>query len=1160
MRAMLYLSIRCLVPCIFLALLLMAIFGSIGLANAQAVPVFPSLSSVGPNVLTQGASQARLTLVGTNFSPGARVVVGSSPTSALSDVIVQSTVTVNTGMILAMVSVLPNATPGTRTIDVINPDSGSTVSTGTTRAITITPGSSLAASLQVENIALMSPRDGTVVSQGDDVFGQAVIAGAGTGVVTGQWLWDGNVSEQFTAQLVGGQRSLVKTTRSLPTFDLGTHTLTVVITSPNRMQTKTILVAVNPGNWRAMRLVAPGSQAGFALDAPPLLRWTIMPGAAGYQVGFTTKPFFSAINRWYDVSTNEWQVPEKIWKSLPDGDFYWTVRVTQLTGDHSRPAPLRAIKKMRSDVLSAIATSPRTAPSGAPLLEWKSLEKAYYRVTVSRDSGGRNVLRRYLTPKPSVDLRMVGPMLEPGKTYYWQVEAFTTDGRRLDTGPWQSFVAGIIPTAHIEPRLQPYLVASLAMTDPPTTLDSFITKRQPAPSETVSVSQPDFLIEFLEVPTLDAFAMAIDDTDVTAFAQFDQNQLKFRPFLPLANGAHKVTLNLSKQTTEWSFIVNAQQATVATPESTPEFISSPVQPGTDAEPVTTATGSAPPAQIGGTNETPKPDTAQKTEAKKEAGRVPPVIQSNMQIGMDTQWISGSEADTNQVTIAQQYSYKAGGWTSNVNGAGLLSSNLGPEPRHAIGHFNQYVAQLGYESKSWALNTQFGILAPTMFVGNEFLTTGTAREGFEPTLRTKAGTFGYYINTFGNGIGAGAGIGFDQKIMTASYEAPLPKDKATFRLLWLSASDRGAPSTISFDPWGNPIVTPNPIANPASGDGYGAYFQYKIAGDWALNSEYAWSYNNANTSDPTSTSMFGRAWKAGVQGTVEKALVVFTYRDVGPNFATPANPGLTMYSNPDRRGVDSNVSRPTKLGTFTFGYQYLQNGVHATVRPELVLHNFTGAWSKSVLQNTAVSVQFHEARTMTGTIPDDVLKLPIDQQLAMMADTRDVGFNTGVSHAVGQVSLSLSAGRDFFHNKLMKGQNIITTNTNVGANWNARTYFRLQSNFGVNWVAGEKFTVGVARVLTLNVQPMFIWDRAKITITPLIAFNQAKTELGTGIYSADQSISQYSARFGWQMPGVFKFSTLSLEGGKTQVRNALTGTLDDDPRFLVLWNIVWGHSR
>ena len=323
-----------------------------------------------------------MTLVGANFRPGATVVI-SPPLAALSasdghtrasDVSVLSVTMVNSGVMTALISVSPTAVLGLRAVDVLNLDGTSTIDPtttmpqGSTQPMRVSPTNSIGSPLSVLNMAMMHPRDGTVVMQGDELNAEAVLAGTGTGTVIGQWVWDGNVIEQFSANLVGGQSAAIQTRQSLPTWLLGAHTLQLRMLEPNQVASKPIEVVVNPGDWKMEQLIQPESGAVFDVNDAPHLLWAVVPGAMKYQIGFSSQPYFSTIDKWFDVEENHWQVPESVWQSLPIGELYWTVRTVDASGEPRKPLPMRVIYRRRKDESSSPRPMAATQTAGRYLL------------------------------------------------------------------------------------------------------------------------------------------------------------------------------------------------------------------------------------------------------------------------------------------------------------------------------------------------------------------------------------------------------------------------------------------------------------------------------------------------------------------------------------------------------------------------------------------------------------------------------------------------------------------------------------------------------------------------------------------------------------------------------------------------------------------------
>jgi len=367
----------------------------------------PTLTRVGPVLVSQGSQNIRLTLTGTNFRPGAKVVISpplarvtdSNAGQPASDLVVQSVVRVSDTLLLAEITVGQRAAPGLRAVDVVNADGTSTGKTavgGTSQPLNIAASNSLAAPLNVATIEMTYPRNGTVLSQGDDIFGAAVLAGTGTGMVTGEWVWDGNPIEQFSVPMSGGSSVRLKTMRALPSTYLGPHTLSVRVNSPNQLQTRSVDLVINPGNWKLEKLLAPASDAGFSANSLPMLQWALIPGADHYQVGFATQPFYGSVERWHDTTATEWRVPENIWKQWPEGQLYWTVRVVDISGDTRRPAPMRSLWKLPAT--AALQPLAAAQDETGMAFSWQGVQgKVLYRISISRNPDGTQVIQQFLT-------------------------------------------------------------------------------------------------------------------------------------------------------------------------------------------------------------------------------------------------------------------------------------------------------------------------------------------------------------------------------------------------------------------------------------------------------------------------------------------------------------------------------------------------------------------------------------------------------------------------------------------------------------------------------------------------------------------------------------------------------------------------------------------
>lgn len=1131
--------------------------------TAAALPS-PILTSAAPGLTVQGAGRMQLTLQGANFRPGATVVISPPLTSVAqsdgrtfaTDVTLLSVKLISGSLMTASIALNPTAAIGLRGIDVLNSDGTSTAATlgtaagGTTQPLQIQPSTSIAAPVSVLDIALIRPRNGTVVSQGDELFAQAVVSGAGTGSVIGQWLWDNQVIDQFAVPLVAGQSVSIRTRQSLPTWNLGEHTLQLRMQQPSQIATQPVLIAVNPPGWKLQALLAPRYGSAFPSDSAPELLWAPVPGAVRYQVGFSSRPSFSTIETWYDVNDNRWQIPSDIWAAQTEGNLYWTVRAIESGGAARKPVPMRSIVHLQREVLSGIQAEPIRNGLGHTQIDWTLVNPgALYMITISKDEGGTQVLRRYLTDKGTLDLHAIDGLLMPGQTYYRSFDVFSPWGDLIFSGPPQRFVEPRVagpPTARLKPPQGSLRYVSFTLSRGGQVFDlaTQIAKEIPAPNTSVTQPQPAVSVQFQSPVNPAEISLSLDDIDITSLAQVSQTQVAYAPQLPLANGEHDVSLTVGSEASGWKFTIAAPAAPA--PPSTPAAT---VQPSTDAEAVPPPSSSA---LFNAAARGPAPKQAPATKSRFKG-------EIDGQITSTTQWASGSNPpDSNVFSVAERMLTENSPWKPAVNGSGLLNSILNPEiQRTSQGRVNDYIAQIERKGTRWGTSLRFGVVSPALYTDAQFVTAATPRQGVEAMLTTPAGKLGFYTNTNDEALGGGAGITFHQRLMGGSWQAPLPK-WADFRLMWLGARDIGAPTTVEYDSQGNPMVVPNPVAAKSRGDVYGGLLNVHLDKKWQWSSEYAWSYDNANLSGPSSTTLFGRAWRTAISGNPGKAAVSVAFRDVSQNFGNPANPSLTQASNPNLRGVDASGSDSTKVGTFSFTYSFLQNNVNPTTTAELDLNTVSETWSKPFGPSTSLSISSNQSLTKTGTIPAALQSLPPSQNGS--ADQRDVSGNVTLSRQVGLVSLSVGGNRDWLRNNIQASAGAITSSISLGANIATKGLFQCNTQANFNWVAADPNAIGTTRNVSVYVQPALTWKQPTLQLSPLISVVQGRTLLANGSFTSDTLTGQYGGRLGWTLPKWLKSSTLAVQGSYNQNRDDVAHTDLRSTQLIGIWTFNLSHKK
>jgi hypothetical protein len=117
-------------------------------------------------------------------------------------------------------------------------------------------------------------------------------------------------------------------------------------------------------------------------------------------VGFSTQPYLSTVRNWIDVVDNRWEVPLRIWKSLPEGQLYWTVRAIESTGEPRKPLPMRLIYRVPAGGLTATRAVPARSATGHTLLEWKPAQSTAWALTEAWDPQASRQQSRFPVNKP----------------------------------------------------------------------------------------------------------------------------------------------------------------------------------------------------------------------------------------------------------------------------------------------------------------------------------------------------------------------------------------------------------------------------------------------------------------------------------------------------------------------------------------------------------------------------------------------------------------------------------------------------------------------------------------------------------------------------------------------------------------------------------------
>jgi methionine-rich copper-binding protein CopC len=444
--------------------------------------------------------------------------------------------------------------------------------------LTITLGSVQAAVATVTDIVLDRPQVRTTVSQHEELHPHALIHGTGNGSVVGTWYVDDTPLETFQLAMTAGQSLDVETRRSVPTQNLGLHTVTLRVTQPTVVASNTGSYLVFPRQFTTHRvaLLGPGADAALAPDTVRVsYRWLPVPDAVGYEIAFADAPDALGLDAvgnllpdrrrtpWTPEETQRgrlllvtrvassvttWKPNTREYARLFAGnrrEVYWAVRAIFSTGVHGDPATtsrgLRAVLLPMPAPLRLLEPT-RVIDTRTPTLRWDGGPAlVHYTVTVMRND---QVVFTALTDEPFFAFHAyMDFQLVPGR-YTWQVTASKTGAGMIASSPVGSFTvkpavkrAPKLATREVAPQSRVLLAANALVEGPSTNGITF----SPADGATVNSAQPRILVSF---PTVEGqtLQLLLDEVDVTSIAESTTSSLALTPPQPLSAGRHTVTL------------------------------------------------------------------------------------------------------------------------------------------------------------------------------------------------------------------------------------------------------------------------------------------------------------------------------------------------------------------------------------------------------------------------------------------------------------------------------------------------------------------------------------------------------------------------------------------------------------------------------------------
>ena len=294
----------------------------------------PVINTITPPSVVTGTTDNRLRIMGQNFQAGATI------TSASPGVTVTSARVLSPGAAEVVVAVRPDAPAGPSGVVLINPDGGR--ATGGAMLL-VYPSGALSAPLAVTAAAIVAPRPWQILAPGQSLHAQALLATSGMGTVVGTWLLDGVPFDRFTRIVASGYPVEVRSTTPIPISFTGEHRLELVIESPPSLPPQEVPFFLAAESRTGLKVLEPDSGALIDPDEPAF-RWTLVPGASGYEVEIEdagseaseSRPWTAVRRR---VTDTDWRPDQPLLEMLGPGEKRFRVRAVFPGEVLSEPTP-----------------------------------------------------------------------------------------------------------------------------------------------------------------------------------------------------------------------------------------------------------------------------------------------------------------------------------------------------------------------------------------------------------------------------------------------------------------------------------------------------------------------------------------------------------------------------------------------------------------------------------------------------------------------------------------------------------------------------------------------------------------------------------------------------------------------------------------------------
>ncbi len=912
-------------PSCLLVLAIMLLTGGL-VPSAQGRPRFLSpiiVNSISPDRVAQGTTGVFLTLHGSGFRTVQRLIVRSP------DIQVLSFQVISPNLATATIGVLQSAAPGPVRVDIYDPQTEANTADTLTPPLYVYRRSGLSAPLGIRDAAVVFPQPGTLISPDRSIYAKGLLATTGTGVVIGRFLLDGVPFDQFAVVANGGAPVQVKTSVPIPFTYQGTHDLVLEILSPQHFTSGAVRLIGSTDSRTSLKLLAP--RAGGVFSHPPVFRWTMVPGAVGYEVLFRSLDAsdLMAVKR-FEVAGEEWTPSGFDWAALGGGRYGWSVRPVFPGRIPGTPALWRDIV-VQAGTVRVVLLGPRPGPRpGTLVLRWEGGPPGtVYLIEFFGPDNAEKPLFTALTPNPSYVLKP--PFADKVVAYTVYTLDSETGTVRFGDGergtvppPGQSSLYGV--------RSRMLLAAG------PVT----VTGTSPADGAKVNGARPAIAARWTGKVDPEDVSLFIDNEDVTAMADVQAGRIVYHPVMDLSPGSHDIRLGLGGTLKEWRVSVERSQA----PQAASGTKSPAAKPGSRAQP---------------------PSKARKPGAK-------PTGSWSAEVAGLMSEVSGSgpnEQDTFRLTLSSQSDLGRDGWSFKDTADASFRHDFS-DPTHTVNESRNWVFKGGYKSGAWGASGTVGYANVSFLGDSQLVASGLTRGGVEVDADTPAGSLGAYASYDNTvpALGSGSGAG-DLKVRAAGYTLPLPSDRFLVRLMGLRTEQDASP----YLPGGTGTVL-------------GVLARLKFTTAFGLTLEAA-----QGRAEPDGLHSYqGNAYRLGFEGTVLKTTYALNFRRVASDFANPANPGYTQGGVPDRSGVGLNLSRSFGRLSASMSYLYSKDGVGSGLSsgPSAKQHVLNLQFALPITHTVAMTLGLNGEKLTQGA--DPITGLPgTDQRM----DGWNLGFVEGL---------------------------------------------------------------------------------------------------------------------------------------------------------------------